>query len=238
LKCAGIREVAFESGAGGGAQFDDDAYSVAGASVVANRALAWDSDIVLAVRPPDSEAIKMTPEGSTYVGHVQPAFHKPLVDAFLEQKVNTLAMDCVPRHLSRAQAYDAYDTLSSTANIAGYRAVIEAANVFGHFFTGKTFDSSVAVIRNELRFAETRAEQLQTRLRTFPKPATMDGDSSTSSRMEEESMDGSEPEFEDDLNEDDDGRDQLIVDHGEFDDPDHDLDHHHIDLHRPSKRSI
>jgi H+-translocating NAD(P) transhydrogenase subunit alpha len=116
LKGSGIREVAFESGAGGGAQFDDDAYSVTGASVVANRALAWDSDIVLAVRPPDSEAIKMNPEGSTYTGHVQPAFQRPLVEALLEQKVKTLAMDCIPRQLSRAQAYD---TLSSTANIAG-----------------------------------------------------------------------------------------------------------------------
>jgi H+-translocating NAD(P) transhydrogenase len=134
LKGAGIREVAVQSGAGACAQFDDDAYSVAGASIVANRASAWDSDIVLAVRPPDAEAIKMMPEGSTYVGHVQPAFNKPLVDAFLEQKVNVLAMDCIPRQLSRAQAYD---TLSSTANIAGYRAVIEAANVFGRFFTGQ-----------------------------------------------------------------------------------------------------
>jgi NAD/NADP transhydrogenase alpha subunit len=83
---------------------------------VANRALAWDSDIVLAVRPPDLEAIKMNPEGSTYTGHVQPAFQRPLVEALLEQKVKTLAMDCIPRQLSRAQAYD---TLSSTANIAG-----------------------------------------------------------------------------------------------------------------------
>merc|ERR1719146_261002 len=73
-------------------------------------------------------------DGGTLVGYVKPAQNKELVDKLVEKKATTLALDCIPRVISRAQAFD---TLSSMANIAGYRAVIEASHNFGRFFAGQ-----------------------------------------------------------------------------------------------------
>jgi NAD(P) transhydrogenase subunit alpha len=129
--------VAVERGAGANASYPDAQYETAGASIV-DRATAWQSDIVLKLRPPvvhedgTCEADQMR-EGGTLISYILPAENPELVAKLAAHKLTVLAMDQVPR-ISRAQKMDA---LSSMANIAGYRAVIEAANRFGSFFTGQ-----------------------------------------------------------------------------------------------------
>lgn len=134
LKKAGFGAVHVEKGAGAGAAFSDEQYIAAGAKIVPKRSDALSSDIVLAVRPLDVKDVPLMRENASLLGYVQPAANPGLVDALQERKVTALAMDCIPRTLSRAQAFD---TLSSMANIAGYRAVVEAANEFGRFFAGQ-----------------------------------------------------------------------------------------------------
>jgi NAD(P) transhydrogenase subunit alpha len=125
--------VAVEAGAGDAAQIGDAAYRAAGAEIVADRAELWaNSDIVFKVRAPDSTEVGLLREGGVLVSFIWPAQNPDLMKALAAKKATVLAMDSVPR-ISRAQKLDA---LSSMANIAGYRAVIEAANAFGRFFTG------------------------------------------------------------------------------------------------------
>ena len=125
--------VAVEAGAGDGAQIDDDAYRAAGAEIVAARAELWSrADIVFKVRAPDATEVGLLREGGMLVSFIWPAQNPDLMKALAARKATVLAMDSVPR-ISRAQKLDA---LSSMANIAGYRAVIEAAHQFGRFFTG------------------------------------------------------------------------------------------------------
>jgi len=132
LRKMGFR-VAVEAGAGAGAQIDDEAYRAAGAEVVADRAALWRSaDILLKVRAPGDEELALMRDGTTLVSFVWPAQNPQLMQQLAAKKATVLAMDSVPR-ISRAQKMDA---LSSMANIAGYRAVIEAAHEFGRFFTG------------------------------------------------------------------------------------------------------
>lgn len=133
LRKEGLSSILVESGAGVRSEFADTAYEEAGATVVA-RHDALSADIVLGVRPPTEETVAKLKERSVLVSHIQPAVNGGLVEALRGRGVTTVAMDQIPRTLSRAQAFD---TLSSMANIAGYRAVIEAANVFGRFFTGQ-----------------------------------------------------------------------------------------------------
>lgn len=130
---AGFNSVRVEAGAGAQSQFSDDAYTAVGASIV-SEADAVASDIVLAVRPPTVERVGAMQPGATLFGYVQPSANEELVQALLDRKINAIAMDCIPRTLSRAQAFD---TLSSMANIAGYRAVVEASHAFGRFFGGQ-----------------------------------------------------------------------------------------------------
>jgi NAD(P) transhydrogenase subunit alpha len=126
--------VAVESGAGDAANFSDDAYRASGAEVVGGAAALWaKSDIVFKVRAPSVDEIGMMREGTTLVSFVWPAQDPELMQRLAAKKATVLAMDSVPR-ISRAQKLDA---LSSMANIAGYRAVIEAAHHFGRFFTGQ-----------------------------------------------------------------------------------------------------
>jgi NAD(P) transhydrogenase subunit alpha len=126
--------VAVESGAGAAANFSDDAYRAAGAEVVPGAAALWaKSDIVFKVRAPSVEEIGLMREGTTLVSFLWPAQNAELMQRLAAKKATVLAMDSVPR-ISRAQKLDA---LSSMANIAGYRAVIEAAHHFGRFFTGQ-----------------------------------------------------------------------------------------------------
>ncbi|HSK05648.1 MAG TPA: Re/Si-specific NAD(P)(+) transhydrogenase subunit alpha, partial [Kofleriaceae bacterium] len=125
-------EVAVERGAGEAASYPDAQYAAAGATIV-ERAEAWRSDIVLKLRPPLPDEIGQLREGATLISYILPAENPELVEQLAARKLTVLAMDQVPR-ISRAQKMDA---LSSMANIAGYRAVIEAANRFGSFFTGQ-----------------------------------------------------------------------------------------------------
>ena len=138
LKKLGV-EFLVESGAGAGAHFSDADYKAAGAEVTADTRAVWSADVVLKVRPPalniklGIHEVSLLKEGGALVSFVYPARHKELLDQFAARKVTVLAMDMVPR-ISRAQKMDA---LSSMANIAGYRAMVEAAHQFGRFFTGQ-----------------------------------------------------------------------------------------------------
>ncbi|MFI0720845.1 Re/Si-specific NAD(P)(+) transhydrogenase subunit alpha [Streptomyces sp. NPDC021224] len=125
-------EVVVESGAGLAASIGDDAYREAGASI-GDRTHVWGADVVLAVDAPTQEEIALLREGAVLVCLLAPAQHPELLEALARAGVTALAMDAVPR-ISRAQSMD---VLSSMANIAGYRAVIEAAHAFGRFFTGQ-----------------------------------------------------------------------------------------------------
>ncbi|PFH21027.1 MULTISPECIES: Re/Si-specific NAD(P)(+) transhydrogenase subunit alpha [Burkholderia] len=127
--------VAVQSGAGAGANFDDDAYRAAGASVAATAAELWaGSDIVLKVRQPSADEVALMREGGTLIGFVWPAQHPELMQQLAAKRATVLAIDSLPRTLSRAQKMDA---LTSMASISGYRAVIEAAHAFGRFLNGQ-----------------------------------------------------------------------------------------------------
>jgi NAD(P) transhydrogenase subunit alpha len=132
--------VAVESGAGVAAHFGDETYREAGAEVVADTRALWSgSDLILKVRAPETHPTlgvheaELLKEGNTLISFIWPAQNPELMQRLASRKATVLAMDSVPR-ISRAQKLDA---LSSMANIAGYRAVIEAAEHFGRFFTGQ-----------------------------------------------------------------------------------------------------
>jgi len=127
-------EVAVEAGAGVAASFSDEAYSEAGCDVVSSSDVLWSqSDVVLKVRAPeDEETAKLSPN-QTLISFLWPGQNPDLLKQLTASGATVMAMDSVPR-ISRAQKMDA---LSSMANIAGYRAVVEAAQHFGRFFTGQ-----------------------------------------------------------------------------------------------------
>ena len=124
--------VVVERGAGTRAEFADASYAEAGAEVV-DGDRAWAGDVVMKVAAPTLAEVSRLRPGATVVGLLAPAQNQELLQALAERGVTALAMDAVPR-ISRAQSMD---VLSSMANIAGYRAVIEAAHHFGRFFTGQ-----------------------------------------------------------------------------------------------------
>ncbi|WP_213295082.1 Re/Si-specific NAD(P)(+) transhydrogenase subunit alpha [Paraburkholderia sacchari] len=127
-------EIEIEAGAGELASYGDVAYRAAGACVVDDPLELWaNADIVFKVRPPSLEEAQRLKMGATLVSFIWPAQNGALLDVLATRGVTVLAMDCVPR-ISRAQKLDA---LSSMANMAGYRAVIEAAQHFGRIFTGQ-----------------------------------------------------------------------------------------------------
>ena len=129
-------EVIVEAGAGNGAHFSDALYTEAGATIANDAKSVWnDSDIILKVRGPDlnGSEIDLLKEGQILISFLWPAQNPDLLKKLADKKVTAMAMDMVPR-ISRAQKMDA---LSSMANIAGYRAVVEAAQNFGRFFTGQ-----------------------------------------------------------------------------------------------------
>lgn len=125
-------DVVIEAGAGAQASFPDDAYREAGATV-STATEAWSSDVVTCVNAPEAEQIAQLQPGATIVAMMAPAAHPELVEAFAERGVSALALDAVPR-ISRAQALDVLSTMS---NVAGYRAVVEAAEAYGGMFTGQ-----------------------------------------------------------------------------------------------------
>ena len=127
--------VAVQSGAGDAANCSDDSYRAAGAEVLEGAAALWaKADIVFKVRPPSAEEVGLMREGGTLIGFVWPAQNPELLKQLAAKKATVLAIDSLPRTLSRAQKMDA---LTSQAGVGGYRAVIEAANAFGRFFNGQ-----------------------------------------------------------------------------------------------------
>ncbi len=127
-------DVAVESGCGIAASFPDSLYVKAGAEVLNDQAsVLARSDITIKVAPPQTDEINLIRDGSTLISFIVPTKNEEAIGQLRRRNVTTLAMDRVPR-ISRAQKFDA---LSSMANIAGYRAIVEAANEFGSFFTGQ-----------------------------------------------------------------------------------------------------
>ncbi len=127
-------ECLIEKGAGLASGFSDAAYKEAGVKVAASAAALWKAaDVVAKVRAPSAVEIKKFCKGQTVISFVNPAASDKLLEASKKAGSTLIAIDMVPR-ISRAQKMDA---LSSMANIAGYRAVIEAGNNFGRFFTGQ-----------------------------------------------------------------------------------------------------
>ncbi|TRW87790.1 Re/Si-specific NAD(P)(+) transhydrogenase subunit alpha [Mycolicibacterium sp. 018/SC-01/001] len=122
-------QVQVESGAGAAASFADDAYVEAGAGI----GDPWTADVILKVNAPNDYEIALLRDGATLISLISPALKPELLEKLSARPVTVLAMDAVPR-ISRAQSLD---VLSSMANIAGYRAVVEAAHRFGRFFTGQ-----------------------------------------------------------------------------------------------------
>lgn len=154
LRAAGI-EVAIESGAGDTAYFSDDAFREAGAEIVgAAPELLARADLVLKVRPPvqspklHTHEVDLLPEGSTLLATLQPARNHDLVERLARRRITAFSIDAIPR-ITRAQPMD---TLSSMANIAGYRAVLLAATALPKFFpmmmtaAGTVFPAKVLVI--------------------------------------------------------------------------------------------
>jgi len=145
-------EVFVQAGAGEGARLSDESYVEAGAEIVEGPEAAWAADVVLKVRPPEEDGdvheVDRIQDGGLLVSLLFPAQNGSLVERMCCRKLSAIAMDQIPR-ISRAQKMD---VLSSMANIAGYRAVIEAANHFGSFFggqitaAGKTRPARVMVI--------------------------------------------------------------------------------------------
>ena len=132
--------LAIETGAGAAASFSDEQYRTAGVEIVDDPRDLWrHSDIIMKVRPPKEHpelgfyGVELLGKGQTLISFLYPAMNQEMLQALAERGVTALAMDSVPR-ISRAQKMDA---LSSMANIAGYRAVVEAAQHFGRFFTGQ-----------------------------------------------------------------------------------------------------
>ena len=127
-------ECVIEAGAGAAARFFDADYKAVGVEVVkTGAALYKTADVVAKVRPPEDAEIRRLKKGQTLISFFYPGQNEKLMDAANKKGANVISMDMVPR-ISRAQKMDA---LSSMANIAGYRAVIEASNNFGRFFTGQ-----------------------------------------------------------------------------------------------------
>lgn len=123
-----------QAGAGKGAGISDEAYSAAGVEVASSADDLWASaDVIAKVRPPEHDEVERLRADQTLISFFYPGQNAALLDHARAKGANVIAMDMVPR-ISRAQKMDA---LSSMANIAGYRAVIEAGNNFGRFFTGQ-----------------------------------------------------------------------------------------------------
>lgn len=132
--------VAVEHDAGAAASFGDDDYAVAGAEIVTGSREIWQAgDIVLKVQPPAAHPVlgvheaELIREGGTLICFLYPGKNTDIIDRLAARKATAIAVDQIPR-ISRAQKMDA---LSSMANIAGYRAVVEAASFYGRFFTGQ-----------------------------------------------------------------------------------------------------
>jgi NAD(P) transhydrogenase subunit alpha len=123
-------EVLVQSGAGAGALLSDDAFAQAGASVTDDAAEVWRSDVVVAIAPPDPQAIRGLGSGSVLIGFLAPLTSPQTTRALADAKATAFAMESIPR-ISRAQSMDA---LSSQSNVAGYRAALLGAQEMGRFY--------------------------------------------------------------------------------------------------------
>lgn len=134
---AGFGRVLVQAGAGAGSSASDAEYVAAGGEIARTAAATLaPADVVVKVRPPDAGTeVPLLKEASTLVSYLQPSSNASLLDALSARAVTALALDCIPRTLSRAQAFD---TLSSQANVAGHRAAIEAAHAFGRLIPSQT----------------------------------------------------------------------------------------------------
>ena len=127
--------VALQAGAGDAAHCSDDTYRAAGAEIIDGAPALWAAaDIVFKMREPNADEVGLMHAGQTLISYIWPAQNPELMQQLAARQVTVLAIDALPRTLSRAQKMDA---LTSQAGVAGYRAVIEAANAFGRFFNGQ-----------------------------------------------------------------------------------------------------
>ena len=126
-------QLRIQAGAGKDAEFSDAEYKEVGVKVVAGEAIWKKTDVIMKVRGVSKEEVAKLTAGTTLISFFWPAQNEVLLKKLAKKKINIIAMDSVPR-ISRSQKMDA---LSSMANIAGYRAIVEAANQFGRFFTGQ-----------------------------------------------------------------------------------------------------
>jgi NAD(P) transhydrogenase subunit alpha len=124
-------EVLVEEGAGDGAWFPDSAYTAAGAKVASTSDLYATADVILTVTRPDAAMISRLRPGQTVIGMLSPLIEPELARTLAERNVTAVSLDGLPRTLSRAQGMDA---LTSQANVAGYKAVLIAADAYGRFF--------------------------------------------------------------------------------------------------------
>jgi NAD(P) transhydrogenase subunit alpha len=124
--------VIVEAGAGAKSSYPDADFEAAGATI-GDRATTWAAPVVAKINPPNAKEITQLAKGTILISLLAPGRSPELIEKLNKRGVTAMAMDAVPR-ISRAQALD---VLSSMANIAGYRAVVEAANEFGSFFTGQ-----------------------------------------------------------------------------------------------------
>jgi len=126
--------LSIESGAGVAADISDEAYKTAGVEIVKTAKTLWkNADIILKVRAPEGNEVDLLSSGKTLISFIWAGQNPELLEKLAAKNITVLGMDSVPR-MSRAQKLDA---LSSMANIAGYRAIVEAAQHFGRFFTGQ-----------------------------------------------------------------------------------------------------
>lgn len=130
---SGFKEVRVEAGAGKDSNIYDDLYAKSGAKIVDSNSVLSESDVILKVRSPNDNELDKIKSGAKVISFIQPGFNKELVEKIRSRNITSYAMDQIPR-ITRAQTFDA---LSSMANIAGYKAVILAAENFGRFFTGQ-----------------------------------------------------------------------------------------------------
>lgn len=127
-------DIAVEAGAGADVFSSDAEYREAGATILDNKSELWEkSDIIIKVRPPENQEVDLFRKGGWLIGFIWPAQNRELLEKLSQKQATVFAMDTIPR-ITRAQKMD---TLSAMANIAGYRAVIEAAQHFPRFFTGQ-----------------------------------------------------------------------------------------------------
>ncbi len=146
LTAAGL-EILVEAGAGSGAAIPDQAYTDAGATVVATVDLYAAADVILRVQKPSGSEVSMLRSGQTVVGLLSPLLDPPLMQTLATAGVTAVSLDAIPRTLSRAQTMDA---LSSQANVGGYKAVLIAASTYGRYFPLLTTAAGTAKPANVL----------------------------------------------------------------------------------------